>query len=103
MSVKFYKNSGEYIDSADDLCAKIEKINQVIDGLESLAVQVVAKADIDEYSLDDGQTKIKVVNNSPAAIANMINEYEKIKQRYINRIDGRAVRLIDEKNLRRWG
>lgn len=88
-----------YIQSATTLADKIAKIDRVIDALEDLSLTAAANENITEYTLDDGQTKISQIYRGVEAIQRSINAYEAIRQRYINRLNGRGVRLVDGKNF----
>lgn len=95
----YFESSAVYIDSATNLRDKITKMDQVIDGLESLAITAAATGNFSEYSIDNGQSKIRTVYRSMSEVANAISVFEKIRQRYINRLNGSMVRLVDGKNF----
>lgn len=95
----YYENSAIYLDSATTLRDKISKMNQIISGLENLSITAAATGNFSEYSVDNGQSKIRTVYRSLSEIANAITAYEKIRQRYINKLNGSNVRLIDGKNF----
>lgn len=94
-----YNSAAIYIDSAADLREKITRIDAVIDALETTALVAAEKNSITEYSLDDGQVKIKTVYRNSTEVANSIDAFERIKQRYINQLNGRTFRLVDGKNF----
>lgn len=96
-----YDSAKIYIESCTTLEAKIAGINLILDALESTALEAAGKGDVTEYSLDDGQTKIKTVYRSPMEVANAITAFETIKQRYVNKLNGRVVRMIDSKSFTR--
>jgi hypothetical protein len=97
----YYDSCAIYIDSATTVAARIVRIDAVIDALESSMLKAAAGENISEYSLDDGQTKISTVYRSTDQIMNSIMGLEKLKQYYINRLNGRVVRLVDSKNFLR--
>lgn len=94
-----YSSADIYIDCASDLRGKIARIDAVITALEDAALSAASKSGISEYWLDDGQVKIKTVYRNSVDIANSINTFEQIKQRYINRLNGRKFTLVDGKNF----
>lgn len=94
-----YDSAGIYIESGSTLLEKIQRIDQVISALLALMVDNVSSAQYKEYQLDDGQTKIRSVYNSPADIQTSINAMEKLKQMYVNRLNGRVFRLRDGRNF----
>lgn len=89
------------METCTTLKAKIAKIDAIIDSLLTTALKSVGNGDTVEYTLDDGQTKINKVYSSTASVTNAIQEYEKIRIMYVNRLQGRHVRLVDSKNFRR--
>lgn len=96
-----FDRCGLYIESFTQLSDKITAINRVIDALETSALNIAAGGDsVQEYQLNDGQTIIKEVYRSSAQIANAINAFEAIKQRYVNRLNGRVIRGVDSKNFK---
>jgi hypothetical protein len=98
-----YDAASEYIRTGTNNKEKIEKIETVIEALELLMLESADKDNIDEYWLDDGQTKIKTVYRGVQSIMAAIMALEKLKMYYINRTVGRQVRLVDEKNFRqKW-
>ena len=99
-----FDSCGLYIKSCATLRAKIAAIDAIIDALELSAITVAGGGDtVSEYQLNDGQTIIKEVYRGSAGIAKAINDYEAIKQRYVNRLHGRAIRLVDSKNFKNNG
>lgn len=95
----FFDSSSIYIDSATSLRAKIARIDAVIDALFTVASTAAANGDISEYSLDDGQTKIRTVYKTAADVMSSIQVFETQRQTYINRLNGRSFRLMDSKNF----
>lgn len=100
-----YDSAANYVNSCTTLEARIAAIDNIISSLLTTALTAVGKGDIAEYSLDDGQTKIKTMYRSADEITKSIEGFEKIKQAYINQLDvarhGRRTRLVDSKNFPR--
>lgn len=94
-----FDSAAIYVDTATTNRAKIVKIDAIISALEDAALKSAGKANLTEYSLDDGQIKIRTMYRSTAEIMKAINDFEKIKQMYINRINGRVFRMVDSKNF----
>lgn len=101
----YFDNCGLYIESQTTLRAKITAINAIIDALESQALVAATNQNesLSEYQLNDGQTIIRQTYRGVAGIAKAINDFEAIKQRYINRLTGRVYRALDSKNFRNGG
>lgn len=96
----YYDSAAIYIDSASTLREKIVKVSAIITALEDTALHAAANAGIQEYWLDDGQTKIRQSYRSSKEVEASITGFETIRQRYINKLNGRMVRLVDYKNFR---
>lgn len=88
-----------YINQGINVREKITKIEAVITALEDSALKAAANGSVSEYSLDDGQTKIRTVYRNATEVANAITAFETIRQRWINQLNGRQVRLVDSKNF----
>lgn len=98
-----YVSCGIYLESATSLKDRIAKTLQVINALENQRLSAAldgSKSNIKEYSLDDGQTKIKTVYRDLSEINNTIFALEKELERMYNKLNGRMVRLTDGKNFK---
>ena len=95
----YFDSAAIYIDSATSLCDKITRIDAVIDGLLTNALKAAATDNIEEYSLNDGQTIIKTIYRNAESVMKSIKAFEALKQLYVNRLNGRVVRLVDSKNF----
>ena len=96
-----YSSASIFVQSKTDLLGKIAALDAIIVALENTALTMAANDDIQEYSLNDGQTIIKGIYKGSIAIATAIDKYEAIRNRYVNRLNGRMVRLVDGKNFDR--
>lgn len=95
-----YDSAFIYIDSATSLRDKICRIDDIIDALLNTALESAASDNLTEYMLDDGQTKIKAVYKGTDAVLRSIKVLETTKQIYVNRLNGRTIRLVDGKSFR---
>lgn len=95
----YFDSASIYIQSQSTLEAKIAAIDAIIEALELEALNMAGKASIQEYSLNNGQTIIKTIYRGAVGIASAIEDFERIKTRYINRLNGRHVRLVDSKRF----
>ena len=82
-----------YIESAQTKIDRLNRICQIIDGLELQQIAAISNSDIDEYQINDGQVVIKTIYRSATDIAKAIMEYEKIKQTLFNQLNGRGIVL----------
>jgi hypothetical protein len=94
-----YSSAEVYVSSATTIKEKIVRINAVIDALLTSALTAAANGHVKEYSLDDGQTKISTSYNSAKDVHDSIAAFERIKQYYLNQLNGRVIRLVDSKNF----
>lgn len=95
-----YNSAEIYISSKTSLKAKIAAIDAVITALETTALKAAATGNVEEYQLDDGQVKIKTLYRNVNEVANSIEAFMRIRQIYVNRVNGRMVRLVDSKNFK---
>jgi len=98
----YYDTCGIYVQSATSLQDKLTKINAIIDVLYSSALNAAGNNDITEYSLDDGQVKIRTVYRDSGQIMKSIDVLERQKQSVLNQLNGRITRHIDSDNFRRF-
>lgn len=96
-----FDSAAAYVESCKTLKDKIAAIDAIIDALETTALKAASTGNITSYSLDDGQTRINTVYRNAAEVEASISAFEKIKQRYINRLNGHRTRLVDSKNFNR--
>lgn len=96
-----FDSAAIYIESATTVKAKIVRIEAIITALETTALKAAETGNISEYSLDDGQTKIQTMYRNPMEVQRSIEAFEMIKQRYINQLNGRVMRLVDSQSFNR--
>ena len=96
-----YDSAAIYIQSSTALCEKIAKIDSIIAALEDTALSSAANDNIEEYWLDDGQSKIKTTYKGTDEVFKSIHAFEKMRQIYVNRLNGFVVRMVDSRSLRK--
>lgn len=94
-----YDSAAIYIESCTSLRAKITAVDAIITALYVVAATAAGTDNITEYSLDDGQTKIRTMYRGSAGVFNAITGFETLRNRYLNQLNGRMVRLVDSKNF----
>lgn len=87
----------DYIRCASNTKEKIERINAIIEALEDSMLEGALKANIEEYSIDDGQTKIKTVFRDVNQIEDAITALTRRKNKLINSCIGFRYGLQDGK------
>jgi len=95
-----YNSETIYIQSKTTAAAKVCAIDALIDALFLQMASVVGTSNIEEYQLNDGQTTIRTKYRSPDQITATINVLEQMRNRYLNRLNGRIARGVDSKNFR---
>ena len=88
----------EYIESRTSLAAKIQAYDTIIAGLEATMLLAIESGHIKQYEFDDGMMKVRTEYRSVNDIANAMTGYERLRQMYINRYNGR-VRVLRGGNL----
>lgn len=90
-----------YIGSKESDLEKICAIDLIIDSMILKMADAAAGQNsvIDEYWMDDGQMKVKTSYRSISDIEAGIKGLERMKQRYVNRYNGRGFVLRPAKNL----
>lgn len=90
-----------YIESATSLKNRLTRICNIIEALEQRIIDVaVGNADVEGYSLDDGQVKIQTKYRSLESLEQAIQSFERLKQKLLNQLNGRQTVLRDNKGLR---
>lgn len=85
-----------YIQSAKTIVAKIEKLDLLIIALEDSALKGAGKAHIEEYEINDGQSKIRNTYRDMGSVMSAIKDFETLRIMYINRLPGgKKIRLVD--------
>ena len=97
---EFYNSPRAYIQSATTQADKICKLDALITALEDAALLAASGSDVEEYSLDDGQTKIRETYRSIGDLERGIRAFERLRQMYINRFNGHITQLKDKNALR---
>jgi hypothetical protein len=87
MNDDFYTIS-QYIDCKTNLLEKIGAIDSMIAAMELKILDATGSAEYDEYSMDDGQMKVRTKYRSVEDVLAGIKALEQLKQRYVNRHNG---------------
>lgn len=94
-----YSNEFDFVASCASRRAKITAIEAIQDTLLVKMAAGALNSDKKSYMLNDGQTQISVTYNSVAEMQLMWENLERLKNKLINSLTGRVVRLVDSKNL----
>ena len=81
----------QYIESKTTLLAKIAAYDLIITGLENAMLLAVESGHLIEF--DDSMMKVRTEYRNVEDVAKAMLGYEKIRQMYINRLNGRVTVL----------
>jgi hypothetical protein len=95
----------DYLDSKDDIAAKIAAIDVIIAASLTLLANTVSGigGNIEMYELDDGQVKIKTNYRSIDQVTEGITGLRKLRNVYKGELRGRASVLQDKRTFRGSG
>jgi hypothetical protein len=82
-----------YIECKATVRDKIKAIDALIDKFELKLLEVGDSVVYDEYSMNDGQMNVRTKYRSSNDVLQAIDNLEKLKQRYVNKLNGRTVVL----------
>lgn len=96
----YYSSSMIYVTSATDIKQRLQRVRDIIASLYVAMGSAAANTGIEEYSLNDGQTIISEKYRNPDAIRSAIKGFEALENNYLNKLNGRVIRLVDEGELK---
>ncbi len=102
MIVWFDKSAIEKAETPTTIADGLAAIEAIIVTLLAAMAKAATTGNMSEYSLDDGQTKIKVVYKDLEAMQASFFALQRMKQYYINAANGRVWRAMDSKNFPNW-
>ena len=85
-----FMSISEYLGTKTSVKARIVAIEALIDAILLKLADTVGNADISEYQMDDGQMKVRTAYRSPEEATKGIERLEKMKQMYLNQLNGRV-------------
>jgi len=93
-------NEKLYIDSSTSLIDRINRIDSIIDALILQQSTSAPNSSISSYQLNDGQTVINTSYTSQEMIMKAIEGFEKLRSRYLLRLNSNGTILRDWRGLR---
>lgn len=99
MSAIIFDSAAIYVQSAANKVERINRIDAIIEALYDAALAAASNEGVTDYFLNDGQVQIKGTYRSSAQVYASINAFEKLKNMYLNQLNGRMTRLVDGKNF----
>ena len=88
-----------YIQSAASLLEKIERYDAIILALEGQSLIAAGDANTEEYSLDDGQVKIKTLYRDLVSITSAIINFEALRGKAFQKLQGQTIVLKSRRGL----
>jgi len=98
-----YHTITEYVASTTDVQTRLSRVRATIAALDLQLLTMAGnsnKTTIDEYSLDDGQTKIRTIYRNPTDILQAIKALEQMESRLERRLRGGTFILRDADNFK---
>lgn len=100
MDQPLYIKDTDYLRSQTDVAAKVATLDAIIDNLYAqLAAMAAQEEPIQEFMLNDGQTILKTVYKTEAAVLKSIDLFTLQRNRLINDSRPRTVRMVDISNF----
>ena len=92
----------QYLESKTTLQERITAIDSLIDSMILRIGEVVngMNVSVEEYQMDDGQMKIRTRYRNVKDVEAGVASLEKMKQMYVNRLNGRVFNLRDSRTFR---
>lgn len=92
----------QYLESKATLRERINAIDALIDSMILRIGEVVngMNVSVEEYQMDDGQMKIRTRYRNVKDVEDGVASLEKLKQMYVNRLNGRVFNLRDQRTFR---
>lgn len=88
-----YMTISEYFESKSKLIGKIATYDLLIEGMERAILEATVSGNLTDYELDDGQMKVRARYRSITDMSNAMTGLMKLRQMYINQLNGRTVVL----------
>ena len=88
-----YMTIQEYFEEKSKLIGKIATYDLLIDGMEKAVLEATLSGHLTDYELDDGQMKCRARYRSITDMTNAMNGLMKLRQMFINQLNGRTVVL----------
>lgn len=98
-----YSSCKAYIESRTTLRDRIKALDALIDAMLLTSAGSAGKANLTQFSLNDGQTIVNTTYRSMKDLVEDMKALETLKQMYVNRLMGRGTRMVDSKNFPGYG
>lgn len=89
-----YTSISQYVDSKQSVLEKIQAYDRLIVAMEETLLNGITSGHLIQYELDDGQMKVRAQYRNVTDMTKALNGLEMLRQRYVNRYNGRCIRLV---------
>jgi hypothetical protein len=88
-----YLSISQYVESKSKLIGKIAAYDLIIEGMEKAILDATVSGHLVQYEVDDGFMKVRSQFRSVGDMTKALAGLEALRQRYINRYNGRSTVL----------
>ena len=88
-----YLTVSQYVEAKSKLIGKIATYDLLIEGMEASILEATVSGHLVQYELDDGFMKVRSQYRSISDMTKALAGLEMLRQRYINRHNGRVTVL----------
>lgn len=89
-----YMTIPQYIECKSKLIGKVATYDILIESMESALLEATVSGHLSEYEMDDSMMRVRTRYRSINDMQNALNGLRRIRQDYINKINGRVTRLV---------
>lgn len=83
-----------YFECKSKLIGKIATYDLLIESHEKAMIEGATSGHLLQYEMDDGQMKVRVQYRNMKDMTDAMNNLIKLRQYYINKANGRSIRLV---------
>lgn len=89
-----YTSISAYFEDKSKLIGKIATYDLLIEAFEKSMLEGAVSGHLLQYEMDDGQMKVRVQYRNMRDMTEAMNGLIKMRQYYINKANGRSIRLV---------
>jgi hypothetical protein len=96
-----YEKETELLATCKTAREKVQRYDQIITALENIIINGGDNLDVGEYSLDDGQTKIRRTFRGPNELFDAIEKFMRLRNRAVRNVVGGVYQLRNVEQIKR--
>lgn len=89
-----YTSISAYFEDKSKLIGKIATYDLLIESMEKTLMAGIESGHLLQWELDDGQVKVRSMYRNVKDLTEAMNGLIKMRQYYINKANGRSIRLV---------